>query len=63
MISLLKFRKIASCYTLSIILLSGFFIQAQGIGNEKTKPTELSINFLTHSDQVYLNGYAVQTQL
>jgi len=63
MITLLKFSKIASYHILLVILLSGFFVQAQVVGNGKTKPTELSINFLTHADQVYLNGYAVQTQL
>ncbi|OFX34132.1 MAG: alpha-L-rhamnosidase [Bacteroidetes bacterium GWF2_42_66] len=31
--------------------------------NEKCKPTGMSVNLLTHADQVFLNGYPVNTPL
>ena len=61
--TLLKCSRIISYRIFSISLLLGILIQAQAIANDKNQPTGLTINFLTHADQVYLNGYPVNTPL
>jgi len=44
---------------LSLIILFSFPSKA----DEKNKPTNLSVEFLIHTGQVYLNGYPVNTTL
>ena len=46
-----------------IFLLSGMNFQVQSAVPEKNQPSDLSINFLTHADQVFLNGYPTNTPL
>src|SRR5664279_1709135 len=63
MINLLRFSHIASYCLILIIIFYGTSSLAQGIEIDKNRPTYLSINFLTHADQVFLNGYVVNTPL
>lgn len=46
-----------------IFLLSGMYFQVQSAVPEKNRPSGLSINFLTHADLVFLNGYPTNTPL
>ncbi len=39
------------------------FLQQISYGNEKNQPTGLTVNFLEHPDQIFLNGYPVGTSL
>ena len=48
---------------LLILLFCGMCFQLQSAVPETTQPTGLSINFLTHADQVFLNGYPTNTPL
>ena len=45
------------------IFISLFWLRATAAINEKCKPNELSINLLSHTGQVFLNGYPVNTPL
>ncbi len=49
--------------TLVLLFFSGIPFQTQSAIPEKTQPSRLSVNFLTHSGQVFLNGYPVSTPL
>jgi len=46
-----------------IFLLSGMCFQVQSAVPEKNQPSGLTINFLAHADQVFLNGYPTNTPL
>ena len=46
-----------------IILFSGMCFQAQSAIPEKSQPSGLFVNFLTHAGQVFRNGYPVNTPL
>ncbi len=48
---------------LLIFLLSGMCFSVQSAVPEKNQPSGLTINFLTHADQVFLNGYPTNTPL
>lgn len=63
MTSFSKFNQIVAFRVILIIVFSVFLTIVRGAGADNIKPTGLSVNFLTHADQAYLNGYAVQTPL
>ena len=46
-----------------VFIFSGICFQAQSAIPEKKQASGLSINFLTHAGQVFLNGYPTNTQL
>lgn len=46
-----------------LLLFSGNGLLAQSSVPEKNQPSDLSVNFLTHAAQVFLNGYPVSTPL
>jgi hypothetical protein len=46
---------------LLIFLLSGMCFSVQSAVPEKNQPSGLTINFLAHADQVFLNGYPTNT--
>jgi len=46
-----------------IFLFSGMYFQVQSAVSEKNQPSGLTINFLAHADQVFLNGYPTNTPL
>lgn len=48
---------------LLIFLLSGMCFSVQSAVPEKNQPSGLTINFLAHADQVFLNGYPTNTPL
>ena len=48
---------------LLILLFCGMCFQLQSGVPEKNQPSGLSINFLTHAEQVFLNGYPTNTPL
>ena len=53
-------------FCISLLLVTLFFkpnIQAQTNEKENSRPTELTVNFLVHADQVFLNGYLSGTPL
>jgi alpha-L-rhamnosidase len=46
-----------------IFLLSGLYFQAVSASNKNIRPTGLTVNFLAHAGQVFLNGYPVNIPL
>ncbi len=48
---------------LLIFIFSGICFSAQSDIPEKNQPSALSVNFLTHAGQVFLNGYPANTPL
>ena len=48
---------------LLILLFFGMYFQVQSAVPEKNQPSGLSINFLTHADRVFLNGYPTNTPI
>jgi hypothetical protein len=46
-----------------LFLFPGIRLRAQSAVSEESRPSELSVNFLTHAGQVFLNGYPVSTPL
>jgi len=48
---------------LFLLLLNGFLLAYQPAVAEKDQPSGLTINFLAHADQVFLNGYPVNAPL
>lgn len=46
-----------------LLLFSGIGLKAKNTVPEKNQPSGLSVNFLTHAGQVFLNGYPVNTPL
>jgi len=60
---LLKIYRKITMRILIILLISGIYFQTQAAIPEKNQPSGLSINFLTHAGQVFLNGYPTNTSL
>ena len=58
-----KISQIISYRIFLIFLFSGICFQVQSVVPEKSRPSGLTINFLAHADQVFLNGYPVSTPL
>jgi alpha-L-rhamnosidase len=61
-----NFIKSNTCVGLRILIvlcLSVLLTEVKGASPEKSQPTALSVNLLTHADQVFLNGYPVNTPL
>lgn len=56
------FQKISLRLSL-IFLLTGLHYQVKSAVNERSRPTGLTVNFLAHAGQVFLNGYPVNTPL
>ena len=46
-----------------VVILSGLFSQSQSAISQASQPTVLSVNFLVQTDQVFSNGYPVNTSL
>lgn len=46
-----------------LLFLCTFYFQTDASENKECKPTRLSVNFLEHAGQVFLNGYPVNTLL
>jgi len=58
-----KFLRKISLVILPLLLSFGLNFQAQCSVLAKDQPTGLTINFLAHAGQVFLNGYTVNTSL